>query len=118
ELAIEIRREVEARCEEADQLRCRAIERAQFEADLAQRLAIAFSITPSRCVTSTRKGEFWITTASGPCKGATVSVPPSAAMKTPDPMFSPLGNSWKTCTGHSRRFALANLPSRRVPGRP
>ena len=37
ELAIEIRREVEARCEESDQLRCRAIERAQIEADLAQR---------------------------------------------------------------------------------
>ena len=37
ELAIEIRREVEARYEEADQLRCRAIERAQIEADLAQR---------------------------------------------------------------------------------
>ena len=37
ELAIEIRREVEARCEEAHQLRCRAIERAQIEADLAQR---------------------------------------------------------------------------------
>jgi DNA invertase Pin-like site-specific DNA recombinase len=37
ELAIEIRREVEVRCEEADQLRCRAIERAQIEADLAQR---------------------------------------------------------------------------------
>jgi DNA invertase Pin-like site-specific DNA recombinase len=37
ELAIEIRREVEARCEESDQLRCRAVERAQIEADLAQR---------------------------------------------------------------------------------
>lgn len=37
ELAIEIRREVETRHEEADQLRCRAIERAQIEADLAQR---------------------------------------------------------------------------------
>ena len=37
ELALEIRREVEARQEEADQLRCRAIERAQVEADLAQR---------------------------------------------------------------------------------
>jgi DNA invertase Pin-like site-specific DNA recombinase len=37
ELAIEIRREVEVRCEEADQLRRRAIERAQIEADLAQR---------------------------------------------------------------------------------
>jgi hypothetical protein len=37
ELALEIRREIEARHEEADQLRCRAVERAQFEADLAQR---------------------------------------------------------------------------------
>jgi DNA invertase Pin-like site-specific DNA recombinase len=37
ELALDIRREIEARYEEADQLRCRAIERAQIEADLAQR---------------------------------------------------------------------------------
>jgi DNA invertase Pin-like site-specific DNA recombinase len=37
ELAIEIRREIEVRHEEADQLRCRAIDRAQIEADLAQR---------------------------------------------------------------------------------
>lgn len=37
ELALEIRREIEARYEEADRLRCRAIERAQIEADLAQR---------------------------------------------------------------------------------
>jgi len=37
ELALEIRREVEARHNEADQLRCRAIERAQVNADLAQR---------------------------------------------------------------------------------
>ena len=37
ELALQIRAEVEARHEEADQLRCRAIERAQIEADLAQR---------------------------------------------------------------------------------
>jgi len=37
ELALEIRREIEARQQEADQLRCRAVERAQFEADLAQR---------------------------------------------------------------------------------
>jgi DNA invertase Pin-like site-specific DNA recombinase len=37
DLALEIRREIEARHEEADQLRCRAIERAQIEADLAQR---------------------------------------------------------------------------------
>jgi DNA invertase Pin-like site-specific DNA recombinase len=37
ELALEIRKEIEARHEEADQLRCRAIERAQVDADLAQR---------------------------------------------------------------------------------
>ena len=37
ELALEIRREIEARQQEADRLRCRAVERAQFEADLAQR---------------------------------------------------------------------------------
>lgn len=37
ELALEIRKEIEARHEEADRLRRRAIERAQIEADLAQR---------------------------------------------------------------------------------
>jgi len=37
ELALEIRREIEARQQDADRLRNRAIERAQFEADLAQR---------------------------------------------------------------------------------
>ena len=37
ELALQIRREIEARHEEADQLRSRAIQRAQTEADLAQR---------------------------------------------------------------------------------
>lgn len=37
ELALDIRREIEARQQEADLLRGRAIERAQFEADLAQR---------------------------------------------------------------------------------
>jgi DNA invertase Pin-like site-specific DNA recombinase len=37
ELALEIRREIEARYDEADQLRCRAIERAHVDADLAQR---------------------------------------------------------------------------------
>jgi DNA invertase Pin-like site-specific DNA recombinase len=37
ELALEIRREVEARHEEANRLRNRAVERAQFAADLAQR---------------------------------------------------------------------------------
>src|ERR1700733_4860159 len=37
ELALEIRKEIEARHDEADQLRLRAVERAQFEADLAQR---------------------------------------------------------------------------------
>lgn len=37
ELALEIRKEIEGRYDEADQLRCRAIERAQIDADLAQR---------------------------------------------------------------------------------
>jgi DNA invertase Pin-like site-specific DNA recombinase len=37
ELALEIRKEIEDRHEEADQLRSRAIQRAQVEADLAQR---------------------------------------------------------------------------------
>jgi DNA invertase Pin-like site-specific DNA recombinase len=37
ELALEIRREIEARQQEADALRGRAVERAQVEADLAQR---------------------------------------------------------------------------------
>lgn len=37
DLALEIRKEIEVRHEEADQLRCRAIERAQVDADLAQR---------------------------------------------------------------------------------
>jgi DNA invertase Pin-like site-specific DNA recombinase len=37
EFALEIRREIEARQEEADRLRSRAVERAQVDADLAQR---------------------------------------------------------------------------------
>jgi DNA invertase Pin-like site-specific DNA recombinase len=37
ELALEIRREIEARHDEADRLRLRAVERAQYQADLAQR---------------------------------------------------------------------------------
>jgi DNA invertase Pin-like site-specific DNA recombinase len=37
ELALEIRKEIEVRYDEADQLRCRAVERAQVQADLAQR---------------------------------------------------------------------------------
>jgi len=36
-LALDIRRELEARYDEAEQLRCRGIERAQIDADLAQR---------------------------------------------------------------------------------
>ena len=37
DLALEIRKEIEGRYDEVDQLRCRAIERAQVDADLAQR---------------------------------------------------------------------------------
>ena len=37
DLALEIRREIEARHDDADRLRLRAVERAQIDADLAQR---------------------------------------------------------------------------------
>lgn len=37
ELALEIRKEIEARYDEADQLRCRAIERAEIDAELSRR---------------------------------------------------------------------------------
>ena len=57
ELAIEIRREIEAQYQEADQLRCRAMERAQIEADLAQRRFML--VDPSnRLVADTLEGEW------------------------------------------------------------
>jgi DNA invertase Pin-like site-specific DNA recombinase len=57
ELALEIRREIEAQYEEADRLRCRAIERAQIEADLAQRRYML--VDPSnRLVADTLEGEW------------------------------------------------------------
>ncbi len=56
-LALEIRREIEARYEEADQLRGRAIERAQIEADLAQRRFML--VDPNnRLVADTLEGEW------------------------------------------------------------
>ena len=57
ELALEIRREIEARYEEADRLRCRAIERAQIDADLAQRRFML--VDPNnRLVADTLEGEW------------------------------------------------------------
>jgi DNA invertase Pin-like site-specific DNA recombinase len=57
ELALEIRREIEARYEEADRLRGRAIERAQIEADLAQRRYML--VDPgNRLVADTLEGEW------------------------------------------------------------
>jgi hypothetical protein len=57
ELAIEIRREIEGQYEEADRLRCRAIERAQIEADLAQRRYML--VDPgNRLVADTLEGEW------------------------------------------------------------
>jgi hypothetical protein len=57
DLALEIRREIEARHEEADRLRSRAIERAQIEADLAQRRFML--VDPSnRLVADTLEGEW------------------------------------------------------------
>jgi hypothetical protein len=57
ELTLDIRREIEARYEEADRLRCRAIERAQIEADLAQRRFML--VDPNnRLVADTLEGEW------------------------------------------------------------
>lgn len=57
ELTLEIRKEIEARYEEADRLRCRAIERAQIEADLAQRRFML--VDPNnRLVADTLEGEW------------------------------------------------------------
>lgn len=57
ELALEIRREIEARQEEADRLRSRAVERAQIAADLAQRRFMM--VDPSnRLVADTLEGEW------------------------------------------------------------
>lgn len=57
ELALEIRREIEARHEEADRLRRRAIDRALFEADLAQRRFML--VDPNnRLVADTLEGEW------------------------------------------------------------
>jgi DNA invertase Pin-like site-specific DNA recombinase len=57
ELALEIRKEIEARHEEADRLRCRAIERAQIEADLAQRRFMMVD-PENRLVADTLEGEW------------------------------------------------------------
>ena len=57
ELALEVRKEIEARHEDADRLRCRAIERAQIEADLAQRRFML--VDPNnRLVADTLEGEW------------------------------------------------------------
>jgi hypothetical protein len=57
ELAIEVRNEIEARHEEADRLHRRAIERAQTEADLAQRRFML--VDPNnRLVADTLEGEW------------------------------------------------------------
>src|SRR5258705_31253 len=57
ELALEIRREIEARHEEADRLRRRAIDRAQIEADLAHRRFML--VDPNnRLVADTLEGEW------------------------------------------------------------
>jgi DNA invertase Pin-like site-specific DNA recombinase len=57
ELALDIRREIEARYQEADALRSRAVERAQIEADLAQRRFML--VDPNnRLVADTLEGEW------------------------------------------------------------
>ena len=57
ELALEIRREIEARYEETERLRSRAVERAQIEAELAQRRFML--VDPgNRLVADTLEGEW------------------------------------------------------------
>ncbi len=57
ELVLEVRKEIESRHEEADRLRCRVIERAQTEADLAQRRFML--VDPNnRLVADTLEGEW------------------------------------------------------------
>ena len=57
ELTLEVRKEIEARQEEADRLRRRAVERAQIEADLAQRRFML--VDPNnRLVADTLEGEW------------------------------------------------------------
>lgn len=57
ELALEIRKEIEARYDEADQLRCRAVERAQVDADLAQRRFMMVD-PANRLVADTLEGDW------------------------------------------------------------
>jgi DNA invertase Pin-like site-specific DNA recombinase len=57
ELAIDIRTEIETRYAEVDRLRCRAIERAQIEADLAQRRFMLVD-PANRLVADTLEGEW------------------------------------------------------------
>jgi hypothetical protein len=57
ELAAKVRKEIEARHQEADRLRCRAVERVQTEADLAQRRFML--VDPNnRLVADTLEGEW------------------------------------------------------------
>jgi len=57
ELVLDIRKEIQARQDEADRLRCRAVERAQIEADLAQRRFML--VDPNnRLVADTLEGEW------------------------------------------------------------
>jgi DNA invertase Pin-like site-specific DNA recombinase len=57
ELALDVRTEIEARHEEADRLRCRAIERARTDADLAQRRFMRVD-PDNRLVADTLEGEW------------------------------------------------------------
>lgn len=57
DLALDIRKEIEARHEEADRLRCRAIERARTDADLAQRRFMRVD-PDNRLVADTLEGEW------------------------------------------------------------
>ncbi|WP_246724815.1 hypothetical protein [Rhizobium leguminosarum] len=79
ELAIEVRKEIEARHEEADRLRCRAVERARTETDLAQRRFML--VDPNNRLVATRSkangmgsSASWLTPAkSASAAGSTIN---------------------------------------------
>lgn len=67
ELAIEVRKGIEARHVEADRLRCRAIKLAQTEADLAQRRFMLVDPNNRHSGLSPRVADMWLYSATIVC---------------------------------------------------
>jgi DNA invertase Pin-like site-specific DNA recombinase len=68
DLALQVRREVEARHQEADQLRLRAIEKARFEAELAERRFMM--VDPANRLVADALESDWNSRLRTPCRGA------------------------------------------------